>query len=81
MRSEIKDVKIAMEKKQSGDRLTVREARLLSGYTVEEMAKAFKVTPPTYLKREAHPEKITMEEADIFLSMVKLDYHQIIFLR
>lgn len=79
MRSVIKDVKNAMEKKQSGDKLTAREARLLSGYTAEEMAEALGVTPATYRKREAHPQELTMDEAVIFLSMVKLGFNQIVF--
>lgn len=70
----------ASEKKQSGEKLTVKEARLMAGYRGKEMANILKMTYQTYKRRENDPSTITMGEAEAFLGAVGLDFNDVDFL-
>lgn len=61
------------------ERLGVKGARLLAGYSQAEMAGAMGVHPHTYRKFEREPMKMTIEQAIKFCAIVKRPFAVIFF--
>lgn len=61
-------------------KLTVRQARNLRSITQAEMAKALKMSIPTYVSKEQNPGNFRMKEAEMFLQVVGLDRDEVVFM-
>lgn len=61
------------------ERLGVKGARLLAGFTQAEMAAAMGVHAHTYRKFEREPMKMTIDQAIKFCSIVKRSFAVIFF--
>ena len=61
------------------DKLTVKGARQLAGYTQTQMAAKMGVHMQTYRKLEQYPGKMTIEQARRFCSIVHRSVEDIFF--
>lgn len=61
-------------------RFTVKQARLLAGFTQPDMAKKLNINRCTYAKMEQDPTRITIAQAYKICKMTGLSMDQIIFL-
>lgn len=60
--------------------LTLKQARVLQDKTQEQMAAVLGVHVQTYRKLEENPENITIKQAKIISSFLKVNYDNIFFL-
>lgn len=61
-------------------KFTVRQARNLRSITQTDMAKALKMSVPTYVSKEQNPGNFRMKEAELFLQVVGLNRDEVIFM-
>jgi len=60
-------------------RLTLKQARLIRGFTQEQMAEALGVHVHTYMKIEQNPEKATVEQVKVMSKKLNMSYDDIFF--
>lgn len=59
------------------DKLTVEQARKMSNYSQEEVAKKMKISKNTFILKEKYKSKFYIDEAYIFASLVGLPLEKI----
>ncbi|OAB35678.1 hypothetical protein PMSD_11740 [Paenibacillus macquariensis subsp. defensor] len=59
--------------------LTVRKARLISGFTQNEIAESLGVHVNTYMRWEKSPEDMSIKAAKKFSRVVKIGFEDIFF--
>ncbi|HDR4573320.1 helix-turn-helix transcriptional regulator (plasmid) [Bacillus cytotoxicus] len=59
--------------------LTIKQARLLKGFTQNEMAQQLNVHVQTYRNMENHPDEITVGNAKKICDLLEISYDQIFF--
>lgn len=62
------------------EKITVKAARINAGLKQNDVAKALKIHPQTYMKFEQHPEKMTVKMANEFAKIVNQSVENIYFL-
>lgn len=62
------------------DKLTLKQLRLIKGYSAKSMAEALNVHENTYLSWEKKPSNIKIEMAYKICSILEIDYDREIFL-
>lgn len=60
-------------------KFTVRQARMLKGYSQENMAKILGMGRNTYIKKENGESKFYVDEAFLFANVVSIPFGDIIF--
>ena len=60
-------------------RITPREARLIRGLTIKQVAKKLNIHPQTYAKLEKNPDLFTVGQSKILSELFGLDYDLIFF--
>lgn len=60
-------------------KLTLKQARLVRGFTQEEMAKAIGVHSQTYRKIEQNPGSATIKQMRLLCNALEMDYDNIFF--
>ena len=60
-------------------RITPREARLIRGLTIKQVAKKLNIHPQTYAKLEKNPDLCTVGQSKILSELFGLDYDLIFF--
>ena len=60
-------------------RFTMKQARLVSGHSQEEMAKKLDMSTNGYAKIERYESKFRIDKALAFAKIVELDVNEIIF--
>lgn len=61
------------------NRLTMRQARMMRGFSQEKVAKLMKIHVNTYRFIEKHPEKCTIGQGVVFSKLVELNLDEIFF--
>ena len=59
--------------------LTIKQARLLKGFTQNEMAQQLNVHVQTYRNMENHPDEVTIGNANKICDWLEISYNQIFF--
>ncbi|MGP9043375.1 helix-turn-helix transcriptional regulator [Cytobacillus kochii] len=59
--------------------LTLRQARLIKGFTQKDIAKRLGVHVHTYMKMEKDPEVVTIRDAKKICNILELSYDYIFF--
>jgi transcriptional regulator with XRE-family HTH domain len=59
--------------------LTLKQARLIKGYTQREIANKLGIHVQTYSKMEKHPDEVTIGEAKKICEILDIDYDFIFF--
>lgn len=59
--------------------LTIKQARLLKGFTQNEMANQLNVHVQTYRNMENHPDEVTVGNAKKICDLLEISYDQIFF--
>lgn len=60
-------------------RITPREARLIRGLTIKQVAKKLNIHPQTYAKLEKNPDLFTVGQSKVLSELFGLDYDLIFF--
>ncbi|WP_232233689.1 helix-turn-helix domain-containing protein [Bacillus sp. J33] len=60
-------------------RFTLKQARLLKGFTQREIASKLGVHVQTYSKMEKHPDEVTVREAKKLSDILEMSYDCIFF--
>lgn len=58
---------------------TLKQARLLRGYTMKYMADRLDVHVQTYSKMEKHPDEVTIRDAKKICEILSMSYDRIFF--
>ncbi|MDA1679455.1 helix-turn-helix transcriptional regulator [Bacillus cereus group sp. TH152-1LC] len=59
--------------------LTIKQARLIKGFTQTDMAQHLKVHVQTYRNMENHPDEVTVGNAKKICDLLEISYDQIFF--
>ncbi len=59
--------------------LTIKQARLLKGFTQNDMAQELNVHVQTYRNMENHPDEVTVGNAKKISDLLDISYDQIFF--
>ncbi|MCU4757435.1 helix-turn-helix transcriptional regulator [Bacillus cereus] len=59
--------------------LTIKQARLIKGFTQNEMAQQLNVHVQTYRNMENHPDEVTVGNAKKICDLLGISYDQIFF--
>lgn len=60
-------------------KFTLKQARLIAGFTQREIAELLCVHPQTYMKWEKNPEEMSVGTAKQFSRIVNIDFEEIFF--
>lgn len=61
------------------DKLSLKQLRVMNGYTQAQIANALRMHVTTYRRIEQHPETATVKEGKALANLYGVDFNQIIF--